>query len=231
MSAKTPAELPWKALGVEFVIESTGLFTDAEKAKGHLDAGAKKVIISAPAKGEDITIVMGVNDSKYDRGQAPHHLQRFLHDELSRAARPRPAQGRLRHRGRPDDDDPLLHRDAEDGRRPVEEGLEGRTHRRASTSSRRPPARPRPSASCLPEVKGKLTGMSFRVPTPTVSVVDLTVKTTKDTTLRGHQGGDEEGAARPTSRASSATPTTRSSRPTSSTTSARRSSTPARASS
>src|SRR5579862_935991 len=72
VSAKTPAELPWKALGVEVVIESTGLFTDAEKAKGHIAAGAKKVIISAPAKGEDITVVMGVNDSKYD--PAKHHI-------------------------------------------------------------------------------------------------------------------------------------------------------------
>ena len=66
VSAKTPAELPWAALGVQLVIESTGLFTDAEKAKGHLVAGAKKVIISAPAKGEDITVVMGVNDDKLD---------------------------------------------------------------------------------------------------------------------------------------------------------------------
>src|SRR5438105_5334612 len=61
-----PAALPWKQLGVEYVIESTGLFTEAEKARGHLSAGAKKVIISAPAKGEDITIVMGVNHEKYD---------------------------------------------------------------------------------------------------------------------------------------------------------------------
>src|SRR5579862_5106278 len=61
-----PAALPWKQLGVEFVIESTGLFTDADKAKGHIQAGARKVIISAPAKGEDITVVMGVNHEKYD---------------------------------------------------------------------------------------------------------------------------------------------------------------------
>ncbi len=164
------------ALGVQLVIESTGLFTDAEKAKGHLAAGAKKVIISAPAKGEDITIVMGVNDDKYDLSQAQHHFQRLLHDELPRAARPCPAQGGLRHRGGPDDDHPLLHRDAEDGGRPLEEGLEGRPHRGASTSSRPRPAPPRRSRSCCPEVKGKLTGMSFRVPTPTVSVVDLTVQ-------------------------------------------------------
>src|SRR5205085_825623 len=61
-----PAALPWKDLGVEYVIESTGLFTEADKAKGHISAGAKKVIISAPAKGEDITVVMGVNHEKYD---------------------------------------------------------------------------------------------------------------------------------------------------------------------
>src|SRR5262245_52996777 len=67
-----PQALPWKQLGVEYVIESTGLFTEAEKAKDHLAAGAKKVIISAPAKGEDITIVMGVNHEKYDAGK--HHI-------------------------------------------------------------------------------------------------------------------------------------------------------------
>src|SRR5881409_129026 len=72
VSARTPAELPWKQLGVDVVIESSGLFTDAEKAKGHLAAGAKKVIISAPAKGEDITIVMGVNHEKYDPTR--HHI-------------------------------------------------------------------------------------------------------------------------------------------------------------
>src|SRR5256886_11450667 len=72
VSAKTPAELPWKELGVDVVIESTGLFTEAEKAKGHLAAGAKKVIISAPAKNEDITIVMGVNHEKYDPTR--HHI-------------------------------------------------------------------------------------------------------------------------------------------------------------
>src|SRR5271154_5604076 len=66
VSAKSPAELPWKQLGVEIVIESTGLFTEAEKARGHITAGAKKVIISAPAKNEDITLVMGVNHEKYD---------------------------------------------------------------------------------------------------------------------------------------------------------------------
>ena len=67
-----PAALPWKELGVEYVIESTGLFTEAEKAKGHIAAGCKKVIISAPAKGEDVTVVMGVNHDKYD--PKSHHI-------------------------------------------------------------------------------------------------------------------------------------------------------------
>jgi len=72
VSAKSPAELPWKALGVELVIESTGLFTDVEKAQGHITAGAKRVIISAPAKGDCLTVVMGVNHEKYD--PAKHHI-------------------------------------------------------------------------------------------------------------------------------------------------------------
>ncbi|MEP6731678.1 MAG: glyceraldehyde 3-phosphate dehydrogenase NAD-binding domain-containing protein, partial [bacterium] len=72
LAEKDPAKLPWKALGVDIVLESTGRFTDASKAQAHIDGGAKKVIISAPAKGEHITIVMGVNDSKYDA--ANHHI-------------------------------------------------------------------------------------------------------------------------------------------------------------
>jgi glyceraldehyde 3-phosphate dehydrogenase len=86
VSAKDPSGLPWKTLGVDIVIESTGLFTDAEKCKGHIAAGAKKVIISAPGKNEDITSVMGVNHDKYD--PAKHHIisNASLHDELPRSA-------------------------------------------------------------------------------------------------------------------------------------------------
>src|SRR6187431_1557097 len=72
LNEKDPAALPWGDLGVDIVLESTGIFTDADKARAHLTAGAKKVIISAPAKGEDITIVLGVNDEKYD--PATHHI-------------------------------------------------------------------------------------------------------------------------------------------------------------
>jgi glyceraldehyde 3-phosphate dehydrogenase len=112
MATKEPSQLPWKDLGVEYVIESTGLFTDAEKAGGHIAAGAKKVIISAPGKGDVKTLLIGVNDNVYD--------------ELPRAPRVRAPQGRHRYRDRAHDDDPFVHRDAENSRRPLEERLEGR---------------------------------------------------------------------------------------------------------
>jgi glyceraldehyde 3-phosphate dehydrogenase len=116
-------------MGVDVVIESTGLFTDAEKSKGHMAAGAKKVIISAPAKGEDITVVMGVNHEKYD--PAKHNIISNASCTTNCLA---PlvhvlAQGRFRHRGRFDDDDPFLHRHAKDRGRPEQEGLERRTQR------------------------------------------------------------------------------------------------------
>src|SRR5215216_687654 len=180
VSAKSPAELPWKKLGVELVIESTGLFTEAEKAKGHLVAGAKKVIISAPGKGEDITIVMGVNHEKYDPAQ--HHV-------ISNASCTTNCLA------------PIVHVLLKEGFG-IEEGLMTTIHSYTATQktvdgpSKKdwkggrsaainiiPAATGAAKATALvcPEVKGKLTGMSFRVPTPTVSVVDLTVKTTKDT--------------------------------------------------
>ena len=137
---------------------------------------------------------MGVNHEKYDAAKHTHHLQRELHDELPRAGRPRAAQGRLRHRRRADDDDPQLHRDAEDGRRPVARRTGRAAGRRRiniiPSHDRRGQGRRR---WCCPEVKGKLTGMSFRVPTPTVSVVDLTVKTVEGDELQGDLRRDEEG--------------------------------------
>ncbi len=180
VSAKSPAELPWKALGVDIVIESTGLFTEAEKAKGHLTAGAKKVIISAPAKNEDITVVMGVNHEKYDA--ATHHI-------ISNASCTTNCLA------------PLVHVLLKEGFG-IEEGLMTTIH--AYTATQKTVDGPSkkdwkggrsaainiiPSATgaaravglVCPEVKGKLTGMAFRVPTPTVSCVDLTVKTVKPT--------------------------------------------------
>jgi glyceraldehyde 3-phosphate dehydrogenase len=182
VSAKTPAELPWGKLGVQLVIESTGLFTEAEKAKGHLAAGAKKVIISAPAKGEDITVVIGVNDDKLDVAQ---------HSIISNASCTTNCLA------------PVAHVLLKEGFG-IAEGLMTTVH--AYTATQKTVDGPSkkdwkggrtaaqniiPSATgaakavglVLPEVKGKLTGMSFRVPVPTVSVVDLTVRTTKDTSL------------------------------------------------
>jgi glyceraldehyde 3-phosphate dehydrogenase len=183
VSAKTPAELPWGALGVQVVIESTGLFTDAEKAKGHLAAGAKKVIISAPAKGEDVTVVLGVNDNKYDPAK---------HNIISNASCTTNCLA------------PVVYVLLKEGFG-VEEGLMTTIHSYTATQKtvdgpskkdwkggRSAAINIIPSTTgaaravglVLPEVKGKLTGMSFRVPTPTVSVVDLTVRTVKETSYK-----------------------------------------------
>lgn len=178
-----PAALPWKALGVDYVIESTGLFTDAEKARGHIAAGAKKVIISAPAKGEDVTLLMGVNHTKYDA--AKHHI-------ISNASCTTNCLA------------PVVHVLLKEGFG-LEEGLMTTVHAYTATQkvvdgpSRKDWKGGRSAAIniipsttgaakavglVIPEVKGKLTGMSFRVPTPTVSVVDLTVRTVKETSYQ-----------------------------------------------
>jgi len=183
VSAKTPAELPWKAMGVELVIESTGLFTDVEKAKGHLNAGAKKVIISAPAKGDCPTIVMGVNEGKYD--PATHHVVSNASCTTNCLA-------------------PIVYVLLKEGFG-IEEGLMTTVHSYTATQKtvdgpskkdwkggRTAALNLIPSTTgaakavglVLPEVKGKLTGMAFRVPTPTVSVVDLTVRTVKETSYK-----------------------------------------------
>ena len=165
-------------------MESTGLFTDSAKAKGHLEAGAKKVIISAPAKGEDITIVMGVNNDKYDA--AKHHIisNASCTTNCLAPGRSRAAEGRLWDCRGADDDHSQLHGHAENRGRPVKEGLEGWTHRRRQYHSEHHRRCQGRRLCVCPEVKGKLTGMAFRIPTPTVSVVDLTVKTTKSTSYK-----------------------------------------------
>ncbi len=183
VSAKTPAELPWGKLGVQLVIESTGLFTEAEKAKGHIAAGAKKVIISAPAKGEDITVVMGVNDDKLDLSK---------HTIISNASCTTNCLA------------PLVHVLLKEGFG-LEEGLMTTIHSYTATQKTvdgpskkdwkggrsaainiipSTTGAAKATALVLPETKGKLTGMSFRVPTPTVSVVDLTFRSTKETSLK-----------------------------------------------
>jgi glyceraldehyde 3-phosphate dehydrogenase len=182
MATKDPSQLPWKQLGVDYVIESTGLFTDSEKAKGHLSAGAKKVIISAPAKGEVKTLLMGVNENEYD---ATKHLI------VSNASCTTNCLA------------PLVHVLLKEGIG-IETGLMTTIHSYTATQKtvdgpskkdwrggRAAAINIIPSSTgaakavgeVLPAVKGKLTGMSFRVPTPDVSVVDLTIRTVRDTSI------------------------------------------------
>ena len=108
LSERDPAELPWGELGIDVAIESTGFFTKREGAQKHLDAGAKKVVISAPATDPDVTIVLGVNDKDYDPEQHDDHLERVVHDELRRAAREGAPRG-VHDRARLHDDDPRVH--------------------------------------------------------------------------------------------------------------------------
>jgi glyceraldehyde 3-phosphate dehydrogenase len=178
-----PSELPWAKLGCEIVIESTGLFTSADKAKGHLDAGAKRVLITAPAKGEDITVCMGVNHQKYDGSK---------HRIISNASCTTNCLA------------PVVYVLLKEGFG-IDEGLMTTVHSYTATQktvdgpSRKDWKGGRAAAINLipsttgaakavglvcPEVKGKLTGMSFRVPTPAVSVVDLTVRTSKETNYK-----------------------------------------------
>ncbi len=186
-ATRTPADLPWKALGVDLVIESTGLFTDSEKASGHLQAGAKKVIISAPAKGEVKTLVMGVNENEYDSEK---------HNILSNASCTTNCLA------------PLVHVLLKEGIG-IETGLMTTIHSYTATQKtvdgpskkdwrggRAAAINIIPSTTgaakavgeVLPAVKGKLTGMAFRVPTPDVSVVDLTFRSTKDTSIEEIDG-------------------------------------------
>jgi len=178
-----PSELPWAKLGCEIVIESTGLFTSADKAKGHLEAGAKRVLITAPAKGEDITVCIGVNHHKYDAAK---------HQIISNASCTTNCLA------------PVVYVLLKEGFG-IEEGLMTTVHSYTATQktvdgpSRKDWKGGRAAAINLipsttgaakavglvcPEVKGKLTGMSFRVPTPAVSVVDLTVRTVKETSYK-----------------------------------------------
>ena len=178
LSERDPANLPWKDLGVEVVIESTGIFRDRERASKHLTAGAKKVVISAPAKGEDITIVMGVNEDKYVPEK--HHIisnascttnclapvAKVLNDIFGIE------KGVMTTIHSYTADQNLMDLPHKDLRRA-----------RAAALSMIPTTTGAAEATSLviPELKGKLTGMAFRVPTPNVSVVDLVVILRKKT--------------------------------------------------
>jgi len=180
---KSLEELPWKELGVEYVIESTGLFTDKEKAEGHLKAGAKKVIITAPAKGDLRTFLMGVNHWEYD--PKVHHVVSNASCTTNCLA-------------------PLVYVILKEGIG-LETGLMTTIHSYTATQKtvdgpskkdwrggRAAAINLIPSTTgaakavgeVLPAIKGKLTGMSFRVPTPDVSVVDLTFRSGRDTSIQ-----------------------------------------------
>ena len=182
MAVKDLATLPWKAMGVELVIEATGLFTDAEKARAHLTAGAKKVIITAPAKGGAKTFVMGVNHEKYD--PATDHVVSNASCTTNCLA-------------------PLVYVLLKEGFG-IETGLMTTIHAYTATQKlvdgpskkdwrggRAAAINIIPSTTgaaravgeVLPETKGKLTGMAFRIPVANVSVVDLTFRATRDTSI------------------------------------------------
>jgi len=181
-ATRNPSELPWGKLGVDYVIESTGLFTDSEKAQGHIAAGAKKVIISAPGKGDVKTLVMGVNHEEYEASK--HHIVSNASCTTNCLA-------------------PLVHVLLKEGFG-IETGLMTTIHAYTATQKtvdgpskkdwrggRAAAANVIPSTTgaakavgeVLPSTKGKLTGMSFRVPVADVSVVDLTFRSVKDTSI------------------------------------------------
>ena len=177
---KDPAQLPWGDLGVDIVVESTGIFTDAEKAAAHRQAGAKKVIISAPAKHEDITIVLGVNEDTYDPDA--HHIisnascttnclapaAKVVHDRWTI----RRALMNTIHSYT--NDQRILDVAHKDPRRARAAGLNIIPTTTGAA---------RALALVIPDLKGKFDGFSLRVPTPTVSVVDFTAELDKDVTL------------------------------------------------
>ena len=179
LSERDPGALPWGDLGVDIVIESTGFFTKAEAACKHIDAGAKKVIISAPASGEDLTVVVGVNDDKYDGSQtilsnascttncvAP--MAKVLHENFGLV------QGLMTTIHAYTNDQVILdfpHSDLRRARAAAINIIPTTTGAAKAT------------ALVLPELKGKLHGYALRVPVPTGSVTDLTVELDKSTTV------------------------------------------------
>jgi glyceraldehyde 3-phosphate dehydrogenase len=175
-----PAQLPWKELGVEIVIESTGRFTDAEKARAHLAAGAKKVIISAPAKKEDVTIVLGVNDAAYD--PANHQIvscascttnclapvAKVVHDGWTIK------RGLMNTIHSYTNDQRILDVAHKDPRRARSAGMNIIPTTTGAAKA---------LALVIPDLKGKFDGFSLRVPTPTVSVVDFTAEIEREATV------------------------------------------------
>jgi len=194
LKEKDPNALPWGALGVEIVLESTGIFTDAEKARAHLNAGAKKVVISAPAKGEDITIVLGVNDDRYDPS---------IHNVISNASCTTNCLAPAAK---------VVHDLVG-----IERGLMNTIHsytndQRILDVAHKDPRRARAAgqniiptttgaakalALVIPDLKGRFDGFSLRVPTPTVSVVDFTATVRRETSAEELNAAFRTAAAGP----------------------------------
>jgi glyceraldehyde 3-phosphate dehydrogenase len=185
LAMKDPAALPWKSLGVETVVESTGRFTDRANAAKHLEAGARKVIISAPAKDEDITIVLGVNENRYD--PAKHHIlsnASCTTNCLAPVAKVLLQNFGIRHGFMTTihsytNDQQILDLPHKDLRRARAAGMS-----MIPTSTGAAKA----VGLVLPELKGKMHGVAIRVPTPNVSLVDLVAETEKPLTVDGVNG-------------------------------------------
>ncbi len=191
---KDPANLPWKDLGVDLVVESTGVFTDADKASAHIKAGAKKVIITAPAKGEDITIVLGVNENQYDPSK--HHIisnascttnslapvSKVLNDKFGIIS------GLMTTTHSYTNDQRVLDLPHKDLRRA-----------RAAALNIIPTTTGAAKAigAVIPELKGRMNGIALRVPTPTVSITDLVCVVSREVTVEEVNKAFEEAAAGP----------------------------------
>ena len=194
LKERDPSALPWADLGVDIVLESTGIFTDADKARAHLSAGAKKVVISAPAKGEDITIVLGVNDDKYD--PAKHHIisnascttnclapaAKVVHDLVGIE------RGLMNTIHSYTNDQRILDVAHKDPRRAR---AAGQNIIPTSTGAAKA------LALVIPDLKGKFDGFSLRVPTPTVSVVDFTATVNRETSVEALNAAFRTAAAGP----------------------------------
>ena len=190
-SEKDPSQLPWKDLGVDIVVESTGFFTDAEKAKAHITAGAKKVIISAPATNEDITIVLGVNENKYDPSK--HNIISMASCTTNCLA---PVAKVIKEKfGIVKGLMTTVHSYTGD-QRILDAGHKDPRRARAGALNIVPTKTGAAKAVALviPELKGKLDGFAMRVPTPDVSLVDVVFETEKNVTVEEVNAALKEGA-------------------------------------
>ena len=188
---RDPANIPWKKYGVDVVVESTGFFTDARKAAAHIDAGAKKVIISAPARNEDITVVLGVNEKKYD--PANHHV--ISNASCTTNGLAPVAKVLYETYGIQKGFLTTVH-SYTNSQRLLDVATSDLRDARAAALNIVPSATgaARAVALVIPELQGKFGGMAFRIPTPTVSVIDFTAVLEKKTTAEGINNAMQEAA-------------------------------------